>query len=137
MMKSCSCGICCIVGIITAIGAINWGLVAGFNFNLVAKIAGTGTTAERVIYIVVGIARMRVVRLESDLDGRRFRVGAAFVDLDPVERDFIVRAIDRVNLRAMLSQMLERNASDMHLTVGYPPVFRTHRKLIPLDLEPL
>ena len=56
MMKSCSCGICCVVGTIAAIGALNWGLVAGFNFNLVSKIAGSGTTAERVIYIVVGLA---------------------------------------------------------------------------------
>lgn len=56
MMKSCSCGICCIVGIIAAIGAINWGLVAALDFNLVSKIAGVGTTFEKVIYIVVGIA---------------------------------------------------------------------------------
>lgn len=56
MMKSCSCAICCVVGIIAAIGALNWGLVAGFNINLVSKVAGVGTTAERVIYIIVGIA---------------------------------------------------------------------------------
>ncbi len=56
MMKSCTCGICCIVGLVAAIGAINWGLVGAFDFNLVAKAAGSGTTAEKVIYIIVGIA---------------------------------------------------------------------------------
>lgn len=56
MTNACSCKICCIVGTIAAIGALNWGLVAGFDFNLVSKIAGVGTTAERIIYIVVGLA---------------------------------------------------------------------------------
>lgn len=83
------------------------------------------------------IARMRVMRLESDLDGRRFRIGATFMDLDEAERDFIARAIERVNLNALLSTMIERGASDLHLTVGYPPVMRSNRKLVPMDVEPL
>lgn len=52
-MKNCL--ICKIVGLLAAIGAINWGLVA-FGHNLVSKLLGAGTQAERIVYIVVGVA---------------------------------------------------------------------------------
>jgi len=41
--------------IFTIIGAINWGLIGIFDFNLVATIFGDGTLS-RVIYSIVGIA---------------------------------------------------------------------------------
>lgn len=41
--------------IFTIIGAINWGLIGFFNFNLVEAIAGTNTIFSRVIYSIVGI----------------------------------------------------------------------------------
>ena len=37
------------------IGALNWGLVGAFNFNLVSLLFGTGVLA-RIIYLLVGIA---------------------------------------------------------------------------------
>ncbi|HDS30137.1 MAG TPA: type IV pilus twitching motility protein PilT [Firmicutes bacterium] len=38
----------------------------------------------------------------------------------------------------LLAQMVERNASDLHLTVGIPPVLRIHGELKPIaDLPPL
>lgn len=43
--------------IISIIGALNWGLVGIFDFNLVAFIAGGPMTVlARIIYIVVAIA---------------------------------------------------------------------------------
>lgn len=38
------------------IGAINWGLIGGFNFNLVEYLFGTNTYLTKGIYIAVGIA---------------------------------------------------------------------------------
>jgi uncharacterized protein len=38
------------------VGALNWGLIAFFNFNLVGTIFGAGTLLERAIYAVVGIS---------------------------------------------------------------------------------
>ncbi|MCL5436245.1 MAG: DUF378 domain-containing protein [Patescibacteria group bacterium] len=38
------------------IGALNWGLVGFFNFDLVAKIFGEMSMLSKVIYAVVGIA---------------------------------------------------------------------------------
>ncbi|HEY8435671.1 MAG TPA: DUF378 domain-containing protein [Haloplasmataceae bacterium] len=42
--------------VVTIIGAINWGLIGLFNFNLVATLFGDGTWIERTIYTIVGIA---------------------------------------------------------------------------------
>lgn len=42
--------------IVASIGAINWGLVGIFNFNLVAYLLGDYTMATRVVYALVGIS---------------------------------------------------------------------------------
>lgn len=42
--------------VLTIIGAINWGLIGIFDFNLVDTIFGTGSIMSRIIYSLVGIA---------------------------------------------------------------------------------
>lgn len=42
--------------ILVIIGAINWGLVGIFEFNLVDTIFGAMSTISRIIYILVGIS---------------------------------------------------------------------------------
>ena len=52
------------------VGALNWGLVGLFDFNLVEEIFGTGTLTD-VVYVIVGLsALMMLPRLLED-----FRVG--------------------------------------------------------------
>ena len=41
--------------VITIIGAINWGLIGIFDFNLVEAIFGTASALSRIIYTLVGI----------------------------------------------------------------------------------
>ena len=41
--------------VITIIGAINWGLIGLFDFNLVEMIFGTGSLLSQIIFILVGI----------------------------------------------------------------------------------
>lgn len=41
--------------VITIIGAINWGLIGLFNFNLVDTLFGIGSLMSSVVYILVGI----------------------------------------------------------------------------------
>jgi uncharacterized membrane protein YuzA (DUF378 family) len=53
LMRSCT--VCKIVGAIAIIGALNWGLVALFNFNLVEQIFGGGMLT-RLVYILVGLS---------------------------------------------------------------------------------
>ena len=45
------------------IGAINWGLIGIFNFNLVDTIFGAMSIISRIIYILVGISGLWGIRL--------------------------------------------------------------------------
>lgn len=42
--------------VLVIIGAINWGLIGFFSFDLVAALFGTMSAFSRVIYALVGIA---------------------------------------------------------------------------------
>ncbi|GAB6169752.1 DUF378 domain-containing protein [Clostridium carnis] len=42
--------------ILVIVGAVNWGLIGFFQFDLVASLFGTMTAFTRVIYALVGIA---------------------------------------------------------------------------------
>lgn len=42
--------------ILVLIGALNWGLIAFFNFDLVAFLFGEMTLLTRIIYAIVGIS---------------------------------------------------------------------------------
>ncbi len=48
------------------IGAINWGLIGFFNFNLVAAIFGDMTIIARIIYGLVGISGIWGIKLLFD-----------------------------------------------------------------------
>src|SRR3954467_240331 len=37
------------------------------------------------------------------------------------------------NFKAVLQQLIQRNASDLHLKVGRPPTLRLHGELVPVD----
>lgn len=45
-----------IARVLVIVGALNWGLVGAFNFNLVDAIFGEGSVGSRVVYILVGVA---------------------------------------------------------------------------------
>ncbi len=55
-MGKSGCVVCKVVGILVIIGALNWGLVGAFQFNLVEQIFGFGSGLARVIYVLVGLA---------------------------------------------------------------------------------
>lgn len=42
--------------LLVIIGAVNWGLIGFFDFNLVSALFGEMTTFSRVIYALVGVA---------------------------------------------------------------------------------
>jgi uncharacterized membrane protein YuzA (DUF378 family) len=45
-----------IVTVLLVIGAVNWGLVGLFGFNLVGTLFGEATAITRLIYAVVGVS---------------------------------------------------------------------------------
>ena len=49
--------------VLVVIGAINWGLIGFFNFNLVSTIFGDMTVISRIIYALVGISGLWSIKL--------------------------------------------------------------------------
>lgn len=54
--------------VLVIIGAINWGLVGIFNFNLVDTIFGAMSIISRIIYILVGISGLWAIKLLFNKD---------------------------------------------------------------------
>lgn len=52
--------------VLIIIGAINWGLIGFFNFNLVAAIFGNMTLISRIIYGLVGLSGLWGIKLLFD-----------------------------------------------------------------------
>lgn len=60
--------------IIMIIGAINWGLIGLFEFNLVDAIFGDMSLISRIIYIIVGIAGLYgITFIGRETEDRRVR----------------------------------------------------------------
>ncbi len=49
--------------VLIIIGAINWGLIGIFNFNLVSTLFGDMSIISRIVYILVGISGIWGIRL--------------------------------------------------------------------------
>jgi len=48
----------CVSYALIIVGALNWGLVGFFNFNLVSALFGTMTVLSRIVYGLVGVAAL-------------------------------------------------------------------------------
>ncbi|MEI3182798.1 MAG: DUF378 domain-containing protein [Lachnospiraceae bacterium] len=60
---------------ISIIGAINWGLIGFFNFNLVSFLFGSMTWLSRIIYAIVGICGIYLLVFTPEPEkNRRSRV---------------------------------------------------------------
>lgn len=53
--------------VLIIIGAINWGLIAIFNFDLVAAIFGDMTIISRIVYGLVGVSGLWGIKLLFDI----------------------------------------------------------------------
>ena len=51
---------------LTIIGAINWGLIGFFGFDLVATIFGEMSVISRIVYVLVGISGLWGIKLLFD-----------------------------------------------------------------------
>lgn len=52
--------------VLIIIGAINWGLIGFFNFNLVDAIFGNMSIISRIIYALVGVSGLWGIKLLFD-----------------------------------------------------------------------
>lgn len=65
--------------VLVVIGALNWGLVGLFNFDLVAYVFGTLSTLSRIVYVAVALAGLYLV-----VDAARLREEPHYREIAPV-----------------------------------------------------
>ncbi len=53
---------------IVIIGAVNWGLIGFFRYNLVAGLFGEASWFSRIIYMLVGICGLYLISFFSQLN---------------------------------------------------------------------
>lgn len=54
---------------IAIVGAVNWGLIGFFDFNLVASVFGSMSWLSRIIYALVGICGLYLICFYMRLGG--------------------------------------------------------------------
>ncbi len=62
----------CVCLTIAIIGAINWGLIGFFDFNLVSAIFGDATAFSRVIYALVGLSGLYMISMYGRATSRDY-----------------------------------------------------------------
>lgn len=65
MMSNNICGLHKAGWVLVWVGALNWGLVGAFNFNLVNAILGSVPTVERIVYVLVGLSALAMLACGS------------------------------------------------------------------------
>lgn len=55
------CVVCKIIALLAAIGAINWGLVAFFQLDLVARVLGPMTMPSKIVYGIIAVSGLAVL----------------------------------------------------------------------------
>ena len=61
----------CFALTISIIGALNWGLIGFFNFNLVSWLFGSNSWLSKVIYGLVGLCGLYIITFYSQLNPHR------------------------------------------------------------------
>ena len=55
---------------LTVIGAINWGLIGLFKWNLVDTLFGTYSMVSRIVYTLVGVSGLYLIYTASKMSDR-------------------------------------------------------------------
>ncbi len=79
--------------------------------------------------------KINIVRVEALVNKEEYLTGAIFMDMALDEKSLITTAIGKMNLYQLLKSVLEGGASDLHLTVGRPPMVRRHGRILPMAEE--
>lgn len=53
--------------VLLIVGAVNWGLVGAFGFDLVAAVFGPMTLVSRIVYVLVGLAGLYALTMPMRL----------------------------------------------------------------------
>ncbi len=83
-------------------------------------------------------ARGKIIHLEElNSDPAKYLLGVWFKELKGEDKKKLKKRIEMMDLLSLLQSALEKNASDLHLTYGQPPILRIQGRLHPLIMEKL
>ncbi len=80
-------------------------------------------------------AKIKVVRIESNIRRDEYLIGASFFEISDEEKSLIISSLEKMNLYTLLEQVTKANASDLHLTVGRPPMVRLDGRILPMAAD--
>jgi len=81
--------------------------------------------------------KARIVRAAEIKPGEIYGVAASIVDISPADRKRLQTELEQIDINDILHQAVERGATDIHLSLGRPPMLRKSGELIPLGDEGL
>jgi uncharacterized protein len=61
MMNGGMCGVHKVASVLVWIGAVNWGLIGFFDWNLVHSLLGAWPMLESVVYMLVGLSAVAML----------------------------------------------------------------------------
>lgn len=67
--------------VLTIIGALNWGLIGFFDFNLVAFLFGSMSVLSRIVYMLVGLSSLVVIYAAATCCSMTDRVAGTIKEL--------------------------------------------------------
>lgn len=78
----------------------------------------------------------RVVHI-SEAGEEGYFIGVEFTKMDATTEENMRQHISSIDIAQLLATMMKKGASDLHLSVGRPPLFRIQKELFPLKTDPL
>ena len=78
---------------------------------------------------------IEVIRVESLFNREDYLVGAIFRKIAADDISAVAKAIGNMNIYLLLESALQGGASDLHLTVGRPPMVRLDGRILPMAAD--
>ncbi len=102
------------------------------SLNMILEVKLSSESLEEPVML-----KARIVRAHEILPGEIYGVAAAIIDISEANRERLQLELRQVSIGGLLRYAIEEGASDIHLTLGHPPVLRKAGNLITLKSEPL
>ncbi len=81
--------------------------------------------------------QIRIERVDSIVGTETYTIGAAFAKISPEEKKAVLECMESLDLYKILDEAQKLEASDIHLTVGHPAVFRRRGRLSSMQTKPV
>ncbi len=81
--------------------------------------------------------QIKVVFVKALLQTADYVMGASFVNLSDEDKQFIIFSLEKMDFYLLLESMVKGGASDLHLTVGRPPMVRRDGRILAMATDPL